>query len=106
MRHVTKRTVLHHCTVHHAVSWMLLGYDRFLLGRIATEMQSCAWEGSIVVINATQMLSDAIIVSTAEIKTLRLSGPELSKVMELLQKKWAGKRSERGKRNREYLKHL
>lgn len=85
---------------------MLPGYDRFLLGQTATEMQACAREGSIVVINATDMRSDAIIVSSTEIKTLRLSGLEPSKVKEWLQKKWTGRRSDRGKRNREYLKYL
>ena len=84
----------------------LQGYSRFLLGQTATEMQECAEDGSIVVVNVTEMRSDAIIVSRTGTKTLRLPELDARKVKEWLQKKWWGKRSDRGKRNQEYWEYL
>ncbi|KAH7187622.1 CHAT domain-containing protein [Fusarium oxysporum] len=52
------------------------GHERFMLGQTVTEMQECATEGSIVVINITDFRSDAIIVSNNSLRTIVL--PELS----------------------------
>jgi tetratricopeptide (TPR) repeat protein len=53
------------------------GYERFLLGPTPTEMQACATEGWIVVVNITDLGSDAIIVSSSS-KIKRLELPNLS----------------------------
>ena len=84
----------------------LPGYNRFLLGQTTAEMQACALGGNIVLVNITEMRSDAIMISSAEIKTLRLSELSASTVKGWLQKKWMGGKSERGKRNQEYLGYL
>jgi hypothetical protein len=68
----------------------LPGYDRFLPGQTTAEMQACAVEGSIVIVNVTEMRSDAIIVSSTAIKTLRLSELAVSDTKRWLQKKWNG----------------
>jgi hypothetical protein len=48
------------------------GQARFLLGQTTAEMHDCAAGGTIVVVNITRFRSDAILISTAAIKTLRL----------------------------------
>ncbi len=54
------------------------GHERFLLGQTATEMQACATEGTIVVVNMTEFRSDAILVSCRGMQAVAL--PELSRV--------------------------
>ncbi|KAI9785802.1 MAG: hypothetical protein M1816_008250 [Peltula sp. TS41687] len=75
----------------------LPGFDRFLFGQTTAEMQACAVGGSIVLVNVTEMRSDALINSSTEIRTL---------VHGWLKKRWMGGKSERGKRNQEYLGYL
>jgi hypothetical protein len=83
----------------------LPGCHHFLLGQTTAEMQACAAENSIVV-NVTEMRSDAMIVTSTAIKSLRLSKLAASEAKRWLQKKWTGRKSERGKRNHEFLQYL
>ncbi len=52
------------------------GYERFLLEPTVHELQQCANEGPIVIVNVTDIRCDAIIVSTAEIQAIAL--PEMN----------------------------
>jgi len=48
------------------------GFEQFLLPASVEELQECASEGSIVVVNVTNISSDAIIVSKCSIEALTL----------------------------------
>ena len=52
------------------------GYKRFLLEPTIHELKQCANEGPIVIVNATDIQCDAIIISSAKIQTIAL--PEMS----------------------------
>jgi tetratricopeptide (TPR) repeat protein len=52
------------------------GHERFLLGQTVADMQKCAAEGSIIVVNINEFRSDAIIVTRGAIMTVPL--PKLS----------------------------
>jgi hypothetical protein len=54
---------------------------------MTSEMQVCAAEGSIVIVNVTALRSDAIIVSSTLIRTLTLPELSASKVSAFVQKK-------------------
>jgi CHAT domain-containing protein len=69
-------------------------------------MQACAVDGSIIIINVTEIRSDAIIVSSSAVKTLMLPKLSASSVKSWIGRKWTGPESERGKRNRKYLEYL
>ncbi|EXM12482.1 hypothetical protein FOTG_19018, partial [Fusarium oxysporum f. sp. vasinfectum 25433] len=47
-----------------------------MLGQTVAEMQECITEGSIVVVNITDLRSDATIISSNSLRTVAL--PELS----------------------------
>jgi hypothetical protein len=49
-------------------------FSRFQKGLTAKQMQSCSIAGSIVVVNITNLRSDAIIVTASAIKVLPLPG--------------------------------
>jgi hypothetical protein len=51
--------------------------DRFLLPQSSDNLKACAIDGPIVIVNATDIGSDALIVSTSGIERVRL--PELSR---------------------------
>lgn len=51
----------------------LKGHEHFLLGQTVADMQECAAEGSIVVVNITEFRSDAIIVTRTAITTIPLA---------------------------------
>ncbi|WZH47126.1 CHAT domain-containing protein [Fusarium acuminatum] len=85
----------------------LPGHERFLLGQTVAEMQECATEGSIVVVNVTAFRSDAILVSSHTITTLTLSEMLASDAEAWLCKKWASKRKfEQKGKNDEFLEYL
>ncbi len=84
----------------------LPGHERFLLGQTVAEMQSCAVDGPIVIVNITRLRSDAIIVSAGAIKAINLAQLRASDAEVWLQKKWNGRRSERRQKNMEYLEYL
>lgn len=54
-------------------------YERFLLGLTTTEMQVYISKGSIIIINVTDLSSYTIIVSSTEIKNLKLTNLSASK---------------------------
>ncbi|KAB5581191.1 CHAT domain-containing protein [Coniochaeta sp. 2T2.1] len=84
----------------------IAGFERFLLGQTAAEMQECASGGTIVVVNVARLRSDAILVSPAGIKMLNLPRLTASHAEVWLGKEWTGRRSERAQKNKEYLGYL
>jgi len=83
------------------------GHERFLKGQTVAQMQECAVDGTIIVINFTTFRSDAIIVSATTIKTLSLPKLSASEAEIWLSKDWhEGRRSERPQKNKEYLEYL
>ncbi|KAJ5772185.1 hypothetical protein N7520_002714 [Penicillium odoratum] len=86
----------------------LEGFERFLLGPTLDELKKQATEGPIVVVNVTDIRSDAIIVSQSAVKSVRL--PQLT---DEDTKKWLNQElttyrnpQERGKKNKRYLEFL
>jgi hypothetical protein len=84
----------------------ITGFERFLLGQTVAEMQECASGGTIVVVNVAMLRSDAILVSPDGIETVNLPQLTASDAEAWLGKKWAGPRSERAQKNKEYLEYL
>jgi tetratricopeptide (TPR) repeat protein len=83
------------------------GHERFLLGQTVAEMQECAGEGSVVVVNITELRSDAILVSRNRVKTLPLSQLLASETAVWIRKEWkVKKRSDQKKKNEEFLEYL
>src|SRR5467141_864203 len=81
-------------------------HRRFLLGQTVAEMQECAGEGTIVVVNITEFRSDAILISRNTVKTVPLSRLSASATRVWLSKRWTPKRSEQQKKNDEFLGYL
>lgn len=84
------------------------GFEQFLLGPTLDELKKQATEGPIVVVNVTDIRSDAIIVSQSTVKLVRL--PQLT---DEDTKKWLNQElttyynpQERGKKNKRYLEFL
>ncbi|KAH7159360.1 CHAT domain-containing protein [Fusarium sp. MPI-SDFR-AT-0072] len=84
----------------------IAGHELFMLGQEPSEMQKCATEGSIVIVNITAFRSDAIIVSSTAINTLNLSRLAFKDATAWLGKNWTGRRSELRRKNWEYLDYL
>ncbi|KAN0067747.1 CHAT domain containing protein [Elaphomyces granulatus] len=79
-------------------------HQRFLLGQTVAEMQECAGDSNVVVVNITEFRSDAILVSRNAIKTVLLSQLSASDTRAWLSKRWmAKKRSEQNTKNKEFL---
>ncbi|KAI9863865.1 MAG: hypothetical protein M1813_003517 [Trichoglossum hirsutum] len=86
----------------------LPGHERFLLGPTAEELRKSAVEGPIVVVNITDIRSDAIIISTSAIKAIRLPELTISHVEAWTRRdlsKYAS-REEHGKNNKRYREVL
>ena len=81
-------------------------HRRFLLGQTVAEMQECAGEGTIVVVNITEFRSDAILISRNTVKTVPLSQLSASDTRAWLSKRWTPKRSEQKTKNNEFLGYL
>ncbi|KAN0076282.1 CHAT domain containing protein [Elaphomyces granulatus] len=82
-------------------------HRRFLLGQTVAEMQECAGDGNVVVVNITEFRSDAIIVSRNTVKAVPLSQLSASDTIAWLSKRWTSrKRSEQKKKNEEFLGYL
>ncbi|KAF2259441.1 hypothetical protein CC78DRAFT_621006 [Lojkania enalia] len=85
----------------------LPAFSRFCKSLTAEQMQSCCIEGSIVVVNITNIRSDAIIITTDKIKVIPL--PILS-AQEV--KHWVSQDltttslSDRGRKNKAYIRFL
>jgi hypothetical protein len=70
-------------------------------------MQECAVGGTIVVVNVTEFRSDAITVSSTNMKTLNLPKSLAVDAKGWLNKDWReGRRSERAEKNKEYSRYL
>ncbi|KAL2152172.1 hypothetical protein VTH82DRAFT_5356 [Thermothelomyces myriococcoides] len=72
-------------------------------------MQECAVGGTIIVVNITQVRSDAILVSRTAIKTLHLPRLDYETASAWLNKSWTGRktrRRERPQKNKSYLEYL
>ena len=85
----------------------LPGFSQFDKGLTAKQMQSCSMAGSIVVVNITNLRSDAIVVTADAFKILPLSGLSAAQA-----KDWIGQdltttsMNERGRKNKAYLQFL
>jgi hypothetical protein len=84
----------------------IAGHERFLLGQTIDEMQRCAVGGTIVIINITELRSDAILVSPSAIKANNLPNLKASEAKVWLGKQWKGRRHEKTQKNEEYLEYL
>ncbi|XTI93403.1 TPR-like protein [Cenococcum geophilum] len=85
----------------------LPGFNQFHKGLTAKQMQSCSTEGSIVVVNVTNLRSDAVIVTTDAFKVLplpRLSAHEARDWIN--QDLTTTPSSDRGRKNKAYLHFL
>ena len=82
------------------------GQELFMAAQSIEAMQACAVGGNITVINVSQLRSDAIIVSSTGIRTIRLSSLSVADAEIWINKQWHGLRSGRGARNKEYAKFL
>jgi tetratricopeptide (TPR) repeat protein len=85
----------------------LPGFDQFHKGPTAEQMQTCSTKGHIVVVNITDLRSDAIAVTAGGFKTLPLSGLTADRAKawirnDLTTSSW----SDRGRKNRAYLQFL
>lgn len=84
----------------------IAGHERFWLGQTTDEMQSCAVGGTIVIVNITELRSDAILVSPSAIKTVNLPNLKASEAKVWLGKQWKGSRDEKSQKNEEFLEYL
>ena len=82
------------------------GQELFMAAQSIEAMQACAVGGNVVVVNISQLRSDAIIVSPTGIRTIRLPRLSAADAEIWIGKQWHGLRSERGVRNREYAEFL
>jgi len=82
------------------------GYERFLLGLTPAEMQACASEGPIVVVNVTDVGSHAIIVSSSEIKSLELPMLSPREARTWIDSKWSTGRQGLGSDNKHFREYL
>lgn len=85
----------------------IAGYEGFLLPLGRVEMQQCADGGAVVVVNVTNMRSDAIFMTTDAVQSLPLPGMSISEVKKWLGRDWKmSKRSERRRVNDDFSKYL
>lgn len=82
------------------------GQELFMAAQSTEAMQACAVGGNVVVVNVSQLRSDAIIVSPTGIRTIRLPSLSAADAEIWIGKQWHGLRSERGARNKEYAEFL
>ncbi|MCJ1334091.1 hypothetical protein MMC10_010798 [Thelotrema lepadinum] len=85
----------------------LRGFERFRSENSIDEMLSCAADGMIIVVNITDIRSDAMVISSTSVKSLHLPNISTSEAQKWLRKDWSGGgRSDRGTKNREYREYL
>jgi hypothetical protein len=82
----------------------LPGFGQFHKGLTAKQMQACSTGGSIIVVNITDLRSDAIAVTADRLKVLPLSGLSADQAKDWISKdlttsSW----SDRGRKNKAYL---
>jgi tetratricopeptide (TPR) repeat protein len=85
----------------------LPGFGQFHKGPNAEQMQTCSKKGHIVVVNITDLRSDAIAVTAGGFKTLPLSGLTADRAKAWIRNDLTtSSRSDRGRKNRAYLQFL
>ena len=83
------------------------GYERFLLGQTAAEIQACAEGGVIVVVNVAQLGCEAILISASFIRVTQLDDMTVADAEAWLRIDWSGGgRQERAAKNRKYAEYL
>ncbi|KAH7111457.1 CHAT domain-containing protein, partial [Dactylonectria estremocensis] len=83
------------------------GYERFMLGQTVAEMQEYVTEGSIIVINVTDLRSDAILISNNKLTTITLPDLSASDARSWVSKDWSTKRKAKQRhKNDEFLNYL
>ncbi|KAH0539149.1 hypothetical protein FGG08_004321 [Glutinoglossum americanum] len=85
----------------------LPGFGQFHKGLTAKQMQSCSTEGSIVVVNVTDLRSDAIIITADVFKVLPLASLSVHQAKDWInQDLTTTSSSNRGRKNKVYLQFL
>jgi tetratricopeptide (TPR) repeat protein len=85
----------------------LPGFGQFHKGLTAKQMQACSTGGSIVVVNITNLRSDAIAVTADGLKVLPLPGLSAGQAKDWISKDLTTtSRSDRGRKNKAYLQFL
>jgi tetratricopeptide (TPR) repeat protein len=85
----------------------LPGFGQFHKGLTAKQMQACATRGSIVVVNITDLRSDAIAVTVDGLKVLPLPGLSADQAKDWISKDLTTtSQSDRGRKNKAYLQFL
>jgi tetratricopeptide (TPR) repeat protein len=85
----------------------LPGFSQFHKGPTAEQMQTCSKKGHIVVVNITDLRSDAIAVTACGFKVLPLSGLTADRAKSWIRNDLTtSSRSDRGRKNRAYLQFL
>ena len=85
----------------------LPGFGQFYKGLTAKQMQRCSTKGSIVVVNITDLMSDAIIVTANVFKVLPLPGLRAREAKDWInQDLTTTSLSDRGRKNKAYLQFL
>ena len=86
---------------------MLPGFEHFMAPLTSEMMQDAAADGTIIIVNVSELRSDAIIVSPTSIRSMRLPQLSAPDAKAWLSKDWKWKRrDERGAKNKEYLEYL
>jgi tetratricopeptide (TPR) repeat protein len=85
----------------------LPGFGQFHKGPTVEQMQTCSKKGHIVVVNITDLRSDAIAVTACGFKVLPLSGLTADRAKSWIRNDLTtSSRSDRGRKNRAYLQFL
>ena len=79
------------------------GFHRFLSGQTIPEIQKCAIEGNIIIVNVAELRSDAIIISSTSIESIELPKLTAPETRKWIQKDWIAKG---GRMDLEYLEFL
>jgi tetratricopeptide (TPR) repeat protein len=82
------------------------GQELFMAAQSIEAMQACAVGGNVVIVNVSQLRSDAIIISPTGISTIRLLSLSPADAEIWISKQWHGLRSERVVKNKEYAEFL
>jgi hypothetical protein len=87
----------------------LPGFGQFHKGLTAKQMQACATEGSIIIVNVSGLRSDAIVVTADSFKVLPLPGLSAHQAEDWINQrltKTSSNDPDRGRKNRAYLPFL
>lgn len=85
----------------------LPGHERFLMGKTVSELQRCAGEGTIVIVNVAPLRSDAVLISSSSVTLLKMPQHFAKEAAEWLLKKWTiKKKSEYVAKNDDFSAYL